>query len=191
MRIIFGILIGAALTYFYVGNSATSTEISNDQKIAAYYANSVATLVSPHSIRERISYGRNDEFVLVDVRAAEDYEREHIITAVNIDTGRELDVVLADFKALQAANPDKDIIIYCYSASCMNGRKAGNFLAENGVFVKEMTIGWNEWRYDWEAWNYDTEWGRYDPADYVVSGPEPGALPAAQSPSPRVLSTAN
>jgi rhodanese-related sulfurtransferase len=138
----------------------------------------VATLVSPHSIRERISYGRNDEFVLVDVRAAEDYEREHIITAVNIDTGRELDVVLADFEALQAEHPDKDIIIYCYSASCMNGRKAGDFLAQNGVFVKEMTIGWNEWRYDWESWNYDTEWERYDPSDYVVSGPEPGTLPA-------------
>lgn len=146
-------------------------------KIAAYYANSVATLVSPHSVREKMKHGTDGGIVLVDVRAEEDYVREHIVTAVNIDTGRDLDVVLAEFRQLQVANPDKEIIMYCYSAACMNGRKAGNFLAENGVFVKEMTIGWNEWRYDWEMWNYDTEWAEVKVEDFVTSGAEPGEVP--------------
>jgi len=59
----------------------------------------------------------------------------------------------------------------------MNGRKAGNFLASNGVFVKEMTIGWNEWRYGWEMWNYDTEWADVKVEDFVVSGTQPGEVP--------------
>ena len=47
-------------------------------------------------------------------------------------------------------------------------------MAENGIYVKEMTVGWNEWRYDWQGWNYDTEWGSTDVMDYVISGSEPG-----------------
>jgi len=117
-----------------------------------------------------------DGFILVDIRTKEDYEREHIVGAINIDTSQDLDVILAAFEAL----PDnQEIIIYCYSASCMNGRKAGNFLAENGVYVKELTIGWNEWRYGWQMWNYDTEWETYKVEDYVVSGSEPGELPSS------------
>lgn len=59
--------------------------ISEEAKIAAYYANSVATLVSPHNIRERMSHGVED-YVLVDGRTQEDYRREHIVGAINIDT---------------------------------------------------------------------------------------------------------
>ena len=171
-----GTIIGALAALLgvqYLESQKADESVNED--IAAYYAHAAATLVSPHNIRERMSHGKND-YVLVDIRAEEDYLREHIITAINIDTGRDLDVILADFQALVAENPDKEIIIYCYSAACMNGRKAGNFLAENGVFVKEMTVGWNEWRYGWEMWNYDTEWDTYKVEDYVVSGAEPGEL---------------
>lgn len=160
-----------------MGNDSTA-EISENDKITAYYANSAATLVSPHNLRERMSHDKSN-YVLVDVRAEEDYLREHIVTAVNIDTGRDLDLVLEEFQTLIAENPDKEIIIYCYSAACMNGRKAGNFLAENGVFVKEMTIGWNEWRYGWEMWNYETEWATYKVSDFVNAGTEPGEVPAS------------
>lgn len=174
-NIVIGFILGAAAVYFGV-ISVGSTEVTAEDKIAAYYANSAATLVSPHNIRERMSHAKSD-FVLVDVRASEDYEREHVVTAVNIDTGRDLDTVLADFKQVIEENPGKEIIIYCYSAACMNGRKAGNFLADNDVFVKEMTIGWNEWRYGWEMWNYDTEWEEVKVEDFVVSGNEPGVVP--------------
>ena len=113
----------------------------------------------------------DDSFILVDTRATEDYEREHIVGAINIDTSKPLSQTLRSFQELSA---DKQIIIYCYSAACMNGRKAGNFLAQNGVFVQEMTVGWNEWRYGWEMWNYDDELSDHKVEDYVVSGTEPG-----------------
>lgn len=182
---IVGTIIGALVTLLALNflESTTSEEDLVQQQIATYYANSAATLVSPHNIRERMSHGK-DNFVLVDVRTEEDYVREHIVGAVNIDTGQALDTVLSEFKTLVAENPDKEIIIYCYSAACMNGRKAGNFLAENGVFVKEMTVGWNEWRYGWEMWNYDTEWDEYKVEDYVVSGAEPGVPPEPTGFSP-------
>jgi len=170
---IVGALLGALLVIVgsdFIGNKDEAT-IENELR-AQYYASEVATMVSPHSLRERMDHG-DKSFLLVDVRAQEDYEREHIIGAVNIDTSQDLDVILEAFKALPE---NKQIIIYCYSTSCMNGRKAGNFLAENGVYVQEMTIGWNQWRYGWDMWNYDNEKGEFSVEDYIVSGSEPGEV---------------
>ena len=177
--LLIGAVLGALGVFLYLQANpqlAPTASLTEEDKITAYYANSAATLVSPHNIRERMSHSKED-YVLVDVRAEADYLREHVVTAINIDTGRDLDVVLTEFQQLLADNPDKEIIIYCYSAACMNGRKAGNFLASNGVYVKEMTIGWNEWRYDWEMWNYDTEWEFVKVEDFVVAGTEPGTVP--------------
>jgi len=172
---IVGAILGALLVMVagnFIGSKDDAT-IKNELR-AQYFASEVATMVSPHNIRERMSHG-DDSFILVDVRAEEDYVREHVAGSINIDTSRDLDVILEDFKAL----PDnKQVIIYCYSAACMNGRKAGNFLAGNGVYVQEMTIGWNEWRYGWKIWNYDTEWDEYKVEDYVVEGSEPGEINA-------------
>lgn len=176
IHFVLGLLVGAVavtLAGDFTGNKEVDEATIEDAFRAQYYASEVATMVSPHNVRERISHG-DTGFILVDVRAKEDYEREHAVGAINIDTSQDLDVVLAEFKAL----PDnKEIIMYCYSSACMNGRKAGNFLADNGVYVKEMTIGWNEWRYGWQMWNYDTEWDTYKVEDYVVSGSQPGELP--------------
>jgi rhodanese-related sulfurtransferase len=176
-NIAIGFILGALTVFFTIQATAQHTVTTEQDMIASYYANAVATLVSPHSIREKMSHGTDSGIILVDVRTEEEYLSEHIVTAVNIDTGRDLDIVLSDFQTLIAQNPGKDIIVYCYSAACMNGRKAGNFLADNGVFVKEMTIGWNEWRYDWEMWNYDTEWEYVKVEDFVWSGAEPGEVP--------------
>jgi rhodanese-related sulfurtransferase len=174
-----GFILGALTVYLAI-TSVSSSVPTEEDKIAAYYANTAATLVSPHNVRERMSSSKNN-YVLIDTRAVEDYERGHIVTAINIDTGtggeKTTDDVLREFRTVIEENPNKEIIIYCYSASCMNGRKVGNFLANNGVFVKELTIGWNEWRYNWRTWNYDTEWDTYDVDDFWVAGTEPGGVP--------------
>lgn len=57
----------------------------------------------------------------------------------------------------------------------MTGRKIGNMLAGHEIYVKEMTIGWNEWRHFWKQWNYPHEWDQINPEDYVIGGAEPGA----------------
>jgi rhodanese-related sulfurtransferase len=174
-QFICGLIIGALAVTTYInttGENLTEEQIQNEL-IAQYYASEVATLVSPHSIRERMTHGK-DEFVLVDVRAVEDYEREHIAGAINISGELSPEELTAKFRELPS---DKEIIIYCYSSACMNGRKVGHHLAQEGIFVKEMTIGWNEWRYAWESWNYETEWDEHTVEDYVVSGSEPGAVP--------------
>jgi len=142
----------------------------NDWKFD-YYNAEAATLQSPHGLRLKLDNG-DDTFILVDVRRQDFYEAGHIVTAVNITTDRDATQVYDDFKKIRDENPNKDIIIYCYSTSCLNGRKVGRFLAQNSIFVKELSIGFNEWKDQHEIWNYPGE--VYNIDDYIIRGSQPG-----------------
>jgi len=144
---------------------------SNNDWKHDYYKAASATLQSPHGLRLKLDRG-DQSFVLVDVRRQDFYETGHIITAINITTDRDAEEVYQDFVRLQEENPNKDIIIYCYSTSCLNGRKLGRFLAQKDLFVKELSIGFNEWQQSHQIWNYPGE--VYDINDYIVTGSEPG-----------------
>ena len=146
-----------------------------------FYRSEVATLVSPHGLRKDIAKGK-DDFVLVDVRSEEEYGAEHIIGALNVpaysdpDTSAYGDVerIVREFETIRSENSDKDVIVYCYSTACMSGRKIAKMLADHGIYVRELGIGWNEWRYDWNAWNHPHEWDITHVEDYIYSGDEPG-----------------
>tara|TARA_Y100000310_G_C20648240_1_gene797874 strand:+ start:638 stop:1252 length:615 start_codon:yes stop_codon:yes gene_type:complete len=156
-------------------------EKSQEELINDFYLSENAVHVSPHHIRKALNKGE-DDFILVDLRSQEEYEREHIVTAINIpaykdpDTSAYSDVerIVNSFKELQEDNQDKDIIVYCYSGPCMTGRKVGLLLVENNIYVRHLGIGWNEWRYFWDLWNHEHEWDVTNVEDYVYSGQEPG-----------------
>jgi rhodanese-related sulfurtransferase len=151
---------------------------SQAELIDAFYQTETAVHVSPHHIRKDIAKGKHG-FILVDLRSQEEYEREHVVGAINIpaykdpETSAYEDVerIVGGFRALDSS---KDIIVYCYSIPCMTGRKIGKLLADNGVYVKHLGVGWNEWRYFWTQWNHEHEWDEAKVEDYIKSGPEPG-----------------
>lgn len=139
--------------------------------IKEFYSTETAVQASPHAVRKAIDKG-DDSFILVDLRSREEYEKEHIVGAINIpaykdpDTSayNEVDRIVSEFSGLPK---DKEIIVYCYSAYCMTGRKIGKMLAEHEIYVKHLSIGWNEWRYSWNAWNHEHEWNKTNPLNYV------------------------
>lgn len=177
IAIVFGALAGA-LSTLIVLNLQTP---SQDDLIKDFYLTENAVHVSPHSIRKAMDKG-DASFILVDLRSQEEYEREHIVGAVNIPAYKSPDTpayddterILNSFKELKIKNPNKDIIVYCYSMPCMTGRKIGEMLAKNGIYVKHLGIGWNEWRYFWDLWNHEHEWNVTNVNDYIASGKEPG-----------------
>ncbi|MEM4295938.1 MAG: rhodanese-like domain-containing protein [Candidatus Anstonellales archaeon] len=154
---------------------------SNEQLIKEFYEVENAVYVSPHSLRKAIQKG-DKNFVLVDLRSEEEYNKEHIVGAVNIPAYKDKDTpdygarerIVNQFKELIAKNPGKDIIVYCYSMPCMTGRKIGLMLTEHGIYVKHLGIGWNEWRYFWNLWNHEHEWNITNVEDYIAKGKEPG-----------------
>jgi len=174
-------LIGGLLGSAYLSVLSGQHQMTDEDRIAEFYATETAVTVSPHHLRKAMDKGEQD-FILVDVRSNEEYVENHIIGAVNIPAYEnrfdsaydQVDRIVSGFEELQAANPGKDIIVYCYSIPCMSGRKVGNILAQHDIYVKELGIGWNEWRYFWTLWNHEHEWNVTNPDDYVINGSEPG-----------------
>ena len=136
----------------------------------AYYDSEVATLVSPHSLREDILHN-TVSYVIVDVREKDDYLRGHIIGAINIVPGPGM---VEKFKELEKENLNKKILTYCYTQVCLRGRKVGRELADSGVYVKELGIGFNDWKNFWRQWNYESEWSGININEYIQTGETPG-----------------
>ncbi len=172
LALIFGSVAGATSAYFVM------TGQNNNQLIRDFYEIENAVHVSPHSLRGMMDKG-NLNYTLVDLRSEEEYSESHIISAINIPayydryTSAYGDVnrIVEAFDKLPR---DKDIIVYCYSVPCMTGRKIGLMLANHGIYVKHLGVGWNEWRYFWDLWNHEHEWNTTTVYDYIASGPEPG-----------------
>jgi len=176
-----------ALVFGIIGGFLSSTVFSSfvaksqDSLIKEFYDVENAVHVSPHSIRGKMDKGVAD-FVLVDLRSQEEYEKEHIVGSVSIPAYRDKDTsdygavdrIVNSFKELKNNNPGKDIVVYCYSMPCMTGRKIGKILAENGIYVKLLGIGWNEWRHFWNLWNHEHEWNATTVMDYISTGKEHG-----------------
>ncbi|MBI4163401.1 MAG: rhodanese-like domain-containing protein [Candidatus Aenigmarchaeota archaeon] len=160
---------------------ALQPQKTQNDYIEDFYLTENAVHVSPHSIRGSMDKGVSN-FVLVDLRSQQEYEKEHVVGAVSIpaykdpDTSAydEVDRIVNSFKELKENNPGKDIIVYCYSMPCMTGRKIGKMLVENGIYVKHLGIGWNEWRFFWNLWNHEHEWNQTDVMNYIATGKEPG-----------------
>ena len=150
-----------------------------------FYAQQTAVMVSPHHLRKDIMKGKND-FILVDLRSAEEFSHSRIKGAINIPAYAsprksaygDVERIVGAFKNLPK---DKDIIVYCYSEPCMTGRKIGKLLADNGIYVRHLGIGWNEWRHHWTGWNHEHEWAETDVEQYVDVG--------EKSSSPKVYSS--
>lgn len=146
--------------------------------IREFYMVENAVHVSPHGLRKKMDERKTD-YILVDLRSAQEYEKEHIAGAINIpaysdpDTSAYGDVerIVAAFKALPR---DKSVIVYCYSMPCMTGRKIGQMLTEHDIYVQHLGIGWNEWRHFWTLWNHEHEWSKTKVLDYIATGKEPG-----------------
>lgn len=146
--------------------------------IRDFYMVENAVHVSPHGLRKKMDERKTD-YILVDLRSAQEYEKEHIAGAINIPAYSDPDTsaygdterIVGAFKALPEG---KSVIVYCYSMPCMTGRKIGQMLTEHDIYVQHLGIGWNEWRHFWTLWNHEHEWSKTKVLDYISTGKEPG-----------------
>lgn len=183
---VIGALVSSLVTISILNNQKPKT-LTSDDLIKEFYDMENAVYVSPHSLRRQMDKGEQN-YILVDLRSPQEYEKEHIILAINIPAYKdpntsayeEKDRIISEFKKLPQ---DKDIIVYCYSMPCMTGRKVGKMLSDNGIFIKHLGIGWNEWRYFWTMWNHEHEWNLTRPEDYIMSGTQPGTPQKKELPS--------
>jgi rhodanese-related sulfurtransferase len=80
----------------------------------------------------------HDNVNVVDVRAREDYEREHIPGAVNLPKGQ--------WETCAGLNEDAVNIVYCYSEVCHLAAAAAMEFSERGYPVMELEGGFEGWK---------------------------------------------
>ena len=192
-RLVLAFVIGVGLgaITLYVGQMMLAESETADDSIAEFYRVENAVSISPHGLRGKMDAG-DKSYVLVDLRSAEEYKEEHVIGAVNVPAYSdrytsaygEVDRIVNSFKEIKEEYEGRDIIVYCYSTACMTGRKIGGILAEHGIYVKHLNIGWYEWRHDWNSWNHEHEWETDKVEEYIWSGEEPGVPEASSEFSP-------
>lgn len=113
--------------------AATAAPVAN---AVEYFKSKLEWETTPHGLKPRIE---KNEVVVLDVRAPEDFAKEHIPGAKNVP--------LAELaKHLAKLPKDKTLVTYCWNLTCFAAPKAALELAQKGFKVQELIGGIKEWK---------------------------------------------
>jgi rhodanese-related sulfurtransferase len=103
-----------------------------------YWKAKLAAQADVLDVVRHVQRGGND-FVLLDARDPDAYQRERLPGALSVP----LDAVAEVVKDLPT---DRQYVVYCWRSTCHLAAKVALQLAERGFDVKEMNSGWREWK---------------------------------------------
>jgi rhodanese-related sulfurtransferase len=115
----------------------TMSRIHAPEKAKAYFEDKLAFSTGPVEL-DRWIKSREDNLVVVDVRAAEDFAKGHIPGAVNIPKGQ--------WGNPRGLSTDKTNVIYCYNQPCHLAANACVQFAGKGYPVMELEGGFAAWK---------------------------------------------
>jgi len=102
-----------------------------------YFEDKLAFTLGPVELERWIKTGE-DNLVLVDVRAAEDFAKGHIPGAINLPKGR--------WDNPQGLSKDKTNVVYCYTQQCHLAANACVQFAAKDYPVMELEGGFEAWK---------------------------------------------
>jgi rhodanese-related sulfurtransferase len=114
--------------------NATLTQ-PNPAKAREYFSDKMEFTTGPVELKRAID---RDEVVVVDVRAAEDYAKEHIPGAISLPKDK--------WRQPNGLRRDKTNVLYCYSQVCHLAATAAMGLAAEGYPIKELEGGFEGWK---------------------------------------------
>src|SRR2546423_8454610 len=115
----------------------TMTRIHDPARARAYFEDKLAFTTGPVELDRWIKTGQ-DNLVIVDVRAAEDYAKGHIPGAINLPKEQ--------WENQQRLSRDKTNVVYCYTQQCHLGANACVRFASQGFPVMELNGGFEKWK---------------------------------------------
>ena len=115
----------------------TKTQIHDPARARAYFEDKLAFTTGPVELDRWIKSGENN-LVVVDVRAAEDYAKGHIPGAINIPKEQ--------WDNPRGLSKDKTNVVYCYTQQCHLAANACLHFASRGYPVMELEGGFEAWK---------------------------------------------
>ena len=114
------------------------TPAAPSQDAYAFFLNKLSHETDPSDVYTDIKNGVAD-FLLMDVRSPQAYQRSHAVGAINLPHPRIDETTTAEF------SKDKLIVVYCWGPGCNGATKAALKLDALGFRVKEMIGGIEYW----------------------------------------------
>ena len=115
----------------------TMTRVHDPAKARAYFEDKLAFTTGPVELDRWIKAGE-DNLVVVDVRAAQDFAKGHIPGAINLPKEK--------WESLQGLSKDNTNVVYCYTQQCHLAANACLHFASKGYPVMELEGGFEAWR---------------------------------------------
>ena len=115
----------------------TTTRNHDPARARAYFEDKLAFTTGPVELDRWIKTGQ-DNLVIVDVRAAEDFAKGHIPGAINVPKEK--------WDNPQGLNRDKTQVVYCYTQQCHLAANACVRFAGKGYPVMELEGGFETWK---------------------------------------------
>ncbi len=115
----------------------TMSRIHSPEKARAYFEDKLAFTTGPVELDRWIKSGE-DNLVVVDVRAAEDFAKGHLPGAINVP--RE------EWEHPHGLSKEKTNVVYCYTQQCHLAANACVRFAGRGFPVMELEGGFEGWR---------------------------------------------
>ena len=119
-------------------SQVTGAPAAADSRAIDFFADKLRCETDPADVRADMENGV-DEFVVLDVRSAEDYALKHVCGAVSLPHSR------ITRKRLREFPDDTLFVVYCWGPGCNGSTKAALKLAQLGYAVKEMIGGIEYW----------------------------------------------
>ena len=115
----------------------TMNRVHDPARARAYFEDKLAFTTGPVELDRWIKAGE-ENLVVVDVRAAEDFAKGHIPEAINIPKEK--------WERPQGLSKDKTNVVYCYAQQCHLAANACARFAANGYPVMELEGGFEAWK---------------------------------------------
>lgn len=138
-----------------------------------FSVNSKNQIVDPYELLLRLKNHKND-FILIDLRTNQEYQKGHISTAINISgykspedltfSSDQKKRVKGMFSPLYSKG--KQIVLYAQTSYSQTPSLVANLIGHTGQ-VSILGIGYNEWAHMKTLWVPEAEWSSINPDDFV------------------------
>ncbi len=111
-------------------------KMNDAQQAREFFEKKMQFTTGPIELQQQIE--NHTGLILVDVRAAEDFEKGHLPGAINLPRDK--------WKSREGLNKDKLNVLYCYSHVCHLAAAAAVEFASYGFSVMELDGGFKAWQ---------------------------------------------
>ncbi|HEV3191335.1 MAG TPA: rhodanese-like domain-containing protein [Polyangiaceae bacterium] len=105
------------------------------ERARRYFEDKLAFTTGPVELSKAM---KEATVVVIDVRAAKDFDQEHIVGSINLPEGQ--------WSTEQGLDGDKSIAVLCYSQVCHLAARAAVEFARRGYSVMELEGGFPAWK---------------------------------------------